>query len=171
MVPYVLAYLWHLQSLLSNMNQVLCAACIHLTIVRWLQVVVNDHVAKAVTLVNAGSLMYEYYWKLNADPRVAVSPVTGSVGPGARVVCKLSFTPSAAQQLSQHKVTCQVVNGRAYALLLSGQSCLFYTHCYSCLFHARCYRTVFLQDSLLNGCACLHILRHRDMLVQTCLST
>lgn len=89
-----------------------------------LQVVVNDHVSKAVTLVNAGSLMYEYHWKLSAEPRLAVTPLAGSVGPGARVVCKLTFKPSAAQQLNQHKVTCQVVNGRTYSFLLSGQSSL-----------------------------------------------
>lgn len=82
----------------------------------------NDRVTKAVTLVNAGSLMYEYHWKLGADPRLAVNPQTGSVGPGARAVCKLSFSATAAQQLNQHKVTCQVVNGRTYTFLLSGQS-------------------------------------------------
>ncbi|KAL0040642.1 hypothetical protein WJX79_000331 [Trebouxia sp. C0005] len=55
------------------------------------QVVVHDHVTKAVTLVNAGSLMYEYNWKLGGNPRLAVSPSSGSV-----------------------------VNGRTYTLLLSG---------------------------------------------------
>lgn len=87
--------------------------------------VVNDHVSKAVTLVNAGSLMYEYHWKLSAAPHLAVTPLAGSVGPGARALCKLTFNPTAAQQLNQHKVTCQVVNGRSYSLLLSGQSYLF----------------------------------------------
>lgn len=90
-----------------------------------MQVVVNDHVTKAVTLVNAGSHMYEYQWKLGANPRLAVSPLTGSVGPGARVACELSFSPIAAQQLNQHKVTCQVVNGRTYTVLLSGESSLW----------------------------------------------
>lgn len=90
-----------------------------------LQVVVNDHVSKAVTLVNAGSLMYEYHWKLSAAPHLAVTPLAGSVGPGARALCKLTFNPTAAQQLNQHKVTCQVINGRSYSLLLSGQSYLF----------------------------------------------
>ena len=85
-----------------------------------MQVVINDHVSKAVTLVNAGSLMYEYLWKLGGNPRLAASPLIGSVGPGARVVCKLSYSPTAAQLLAQHKVTCQVINGRTYMLLLSG---------------------------------------------------
>lgn len=89
-----------------------------------LQVVVNDHVSKAVTLVNAGSLMYEYHWKLSAAPHLAVTPLAGSVGAGARALCKLTFNPTAAQQLNQHKVTCQVINGRSYSLLLSGQSYL-----------------------------------------------
>ncbi len=80
----------------------------------------HDHVTKAVTLVNAGSLMYEYNWKLGGNPRLAVSPSTGSVGAGDRVACELSFSPISAQQLNQHRVTCQVVNGRTYTLLLSG---------------------------------------------------
>lgn len=75
---------------------------------------------KAVTLVNAGSLMYEYNWKLGGNPRLAVSPSTGSVGAGDRVACELSFSPISAQQLNQHRVTCQIVNGRTYTLLLSG---------------------------------------------------
>lgn len=80
----------------------------------------HDHVTKAVTLVNSGSLMYEYIWKLGGNPRFAVSPSTGSVGAGDRVACELSFSPVSAQQLNQHRVTCQVVNGRTYTLLLSG---------------------------------------------------
>ena len=80
----------------------------------------HDHVTKAVTLVNAGSLMYEYSWKLGGSPRLAVSPATGSVNAGDRVACELSFSPISAQQLNQHRVTCQVVNGRTYTLLLSG---------------------------------------------------
>ncbi len=82
--------------------------------------VVHDHVTKAVTLVNAGFLMYEYNWKLGGNPRLAVSPSTGSVGAGDRVACELSFSPISAQQLNQHRVTCQIVNGRTYTLLLSG---------------------------------------------------
>ncbi len=81
----------------------------------------NDHVTKAVTLVNAGSLMYEYNWKLGGNPRLAVTPLTGSVAPGDRVACELSFSPISTQHLDQHRVTCQVVNGRTYTLLLSGK--------------------------------------------------
>ena len=82
--------------------------------------IVNDHVTKDLTLVNAGSLMYEYNWKLGNHPRLGVNPQTGSVAAGQRAVCALSFSPVSAQQLAQHKVTCQVVNGRTYTLLLSG---------------------------------------------------
>ena len=94
---------------------------LQVTLLSVLQVLVNDHVTKAVTLLNAGSLMYEYNWKLGGNPRLAVTPLTGSVGAGSRVACELSFSPTSAQQLYQHKVTCQVVNGRTYTLLLSGE--------------------------------------------------
>ena len=85
-----------------------------------MQVLVNDHVSKALTLVNAGSLRYEYNWRLGGSPRLAVTPSTGSVGAGERLVCTLSFSPTSVQQLNQHKVICQVVNGRTYTLMLSG---------------------------------------------------
>lgn len=98
-----------------------------------LQVLVNDHVTKAVTLVNAGSLMYEYNWKMAGNPRLEVTPLTGSVGAGDRVVCELIFSPTAAEQLSQHKIICQVVNGRTYTLLLSGGlSAILWCHQHVC---------------------------------------
>ena len=81
----------------------------------------NDHVTKALTLVNAGSLMYEYNWKLGGHSRLAISPQKGSLAAGQRTVCELSFSPTSAQQLAQHKISCQVVNGRTYTLLLSGK--------------------------------------------------
>ena len=122
--------------------------------------VINDHVSKAVTLVNAGSLMYEYHWKLSADPRLAVEPPAGSVGPGARAVCKLSFSPTTAQQLNQHKVTCQVVNGRTYSLVLSG------------LFPPSCVYTDFLQQWLVHSpdgsCARAHVFRRTDSNADAC---
>lgn len=87
-----------------------------------LQVLVNDHVTKAVTLVNAGSLLYEYGWRLGSNPHLAITPQAGSVGPGDRTVCELTFSPtSSRQRLDRYKVTCHVVNGRTYTLLLSGE--------------------------------------------------
>lgn len=88
----------------------------------WLQVLVNDHVTKAVTLVNAGSLLYEYGWRLGSNSRLTITPQAGSVGPGDRMVCELTFSPTSShQRLEHHKVTCHVVNGKTYTLLLSGQ--------------------------------------------------
>lgn len=83
----------------------------------------NDHVTKAVTLVNAGSLMYEFGWRLGSNSSLAISPSAGSAGPGDRVVCELTFSPTSShQRLDHYKVACKVVNGRTYTLLLSGQS-------------------------------------------------
>ena len=82
----------------------------------------NDHVTKAVTLVNAGSLLYEYGWRLGSNPHLAIMPQAGSVGPGDRTVCELTFSPkSSHQRLDRYKITCHVVNGKTYTLLLSGQ--------------------------------------------------
>ena len=98
------------------------------------QVLVNDHVTKAVTLVNAGSLIYEYGWRLGINPHLAIMPQAGSVGPGDRTVCELTFSPkSSHQRLDRYKVTCHVVNGKTYTLLLSGQLLPLLTHILLCI--------------------------------------
>ena len=60
------------------------------------------------------------FWQVGEDPRVSVDPAAGMVGKGGRSVCRLCYNPHSAHTLSSYKVTCQVVNGSTYALLLSG---------------------------------------------------
>ena len=59
-------------------------------------------------------------WQVGEDPRVSVDPAAGMVGKGGRSVCRLCYNPHSAHMLSSYKVTCQVVNGSTYTLLLTG---------------------------------------------------
>lgn len=61
-----------------------------------------------------------WFWQVGEDPRVSVDPAAGMVGKGGRSVCRLCYNPHSAHTLSSYKVTCQVVNGSTYTLLLSG---------------------------------------------------
>ena len=66
-----------------------------------------------------------WLWQVGEDPRVSVDPAAGMVGKGGRSVCRLCYNPHSAHTLSSYKVTCQVVNGSTYTLLLSGGATVF----------------------------------------------
>ncbi|KAJ9512718.1 hypothetical protein QJQ45_019009 [Haematococcus lacustris] len=85
------------------------------------QVIVNERSVRSLALVNTGSLAYDFVWDLGSNPRLSVKPITGTVGKGERVPVELAYHPHGPDKLRDYTVTCQIVNGGRYTLLLSGK--------------------------------------------------
>lgn len=57
------------------------------------QVVINEHSVKAISLVNAGLINYDFVWDVGANPRISIKPETGCVLKGERLTCELAYNP------------------------------------------------------------------------------
>ena len=89
-----------------------------------MQVLLNERAVRALVLVNSGRLKFDFIWKIGDLPQLAIKPQSGTVAQGQRAVCELAYTPHAHHSLNNHKITCQVVNGQTYTILLTGGHCL-----------------------------------------------
>ena len=79
------------------------------------QVLINERVVDGV--VRQLGRDQRFTWDCN--PRVSVKPETATVSKGERLVCELTYAPSAAETLNNYKVTCGIINGRKYNLHLN----------------------------------------------------
>ncbi|KXZ49496.1 hypothetical protein GPECTOR_21g722 [Gonium pectorale] len=84
------------------------------------QVLVNERCVKALALVNSGQTNFNFIWDVGTNPRIGISPESGMVPRGERLVCELAYNPHGPDKLRDYKVSCQVVNGPKYTLLLNG---------------------------------------------------
>jgi hydrocephalus-inducing protein len=72
-------------------------------------------------LVNMGNVNYDYVWTTGNNSHVSVTPETGSVPKGSRVLCELLYSPKTSEILENYRIACQVVNASKYQFSLSGQ--------------------------------------------------
>lgn len=84
------------------------------------QVIVNERAVKTLSLINTGSLAYDYVWDVGTNPRITVTPESGTVAKGERVVVELAYHPHGPDKLRDYRVACQIINGPRYALMLHG---------------------------------------------------
>ncbi|KAJ3106206.1 hypothetical protein HDU97_006839 [Phlyctochytrium planicorne] len=89
------------------------------------QVQINEKRLKRVTIVNSGKFNFDFSWKLTtkAGSNLTISPEIGSVGKGERVICEVSFNPTAPVALKNAKAVCQIVNGSSYPISILGSGC------------------------------------------------
>jgi hydrocephalus-inducing protein len=85
------------------------------------QVIIHERLVKSITILNYGSVPFNYVWDAGHNARISVSPPSGSVAAGSRVVVELAFHPLRPERLERYPVTCQIVNGPRYTLMLSGE--------------------------------------------------
>lgn len=84
------------------------------------QVIVNERAVKTLSLINTGSLAYDFVWDCGTNPRIAIKPETGTVAKGERVQVEVAYHPHGPDKLKDYKVMCQIVNGPRYVLALHG---------------------------------------------------
>lgn len=89
------------------------------------EVQINEKAVRLVTVVNSGRFNYDFAWQLPEEkpgqPRlVSVSPKIGTVRSQDRMVCTLTFSPSAKVHMKNLRAVCQVTNGNSYPVLMSG---------------------------------------------------
>lgn len=82
------------------------------------QVIINERSVKQMALVNSGAVAFEFLFNSGDNPNVVVTPPSGRVGPGDRLMLDLSYEPKRPEELRGYPVTCQIVNGRKYRLSL-----------------------------------------------------
>lgn len=81
----------------------------------------NDKAVKQLALVNSGAFPYTFAWDLGRNPRLSIAPPTGTVTPGQRLPCQLTFVTSSPHRLDAYPITCTITNGPCYTMLLSGK--------------------------------------------------
>ncbi len=64
----------------------------------------NERSVRTLTLVNTGSLAYDFVWDVGANARVTVRPVSGTVGKGERASVELAYHPHGPDKLRDYKV-------------------------------------------------------------------
>ncbi|KAG2489301.1 hypothetical protein HYH03_012133 [Edaphochlamys debaryana] len=84
------------------------------------QVLVNERCVRALALVNSGQVNFNFVWDVGTNPRISIHPEGGTVPRGERLMCELAYNPHGPDRLRDYKVTCQVMNGPKYTLLLNG---------------------------------------------------
>jgi len=84
------------------------------------QVIINQRVAKAVSLVNTGEINYDFEWKMGRNPRLSIKPELGTVPKGERVVCELCYHSSRVDVLDHYPIGLKILNGHKYQMQLSG---------------------------------------------------
>eukprot|EP00775_Hariotina_reticulata_P008964 gene8964-9139_t len=93
------------------------------------QVVINDRVVRSFSLTNMGQVNFDYVWAVGASPLITVKPQSGSVPKGERRVVEVSFAPTTPDKLTDYQVSCQIINGPKYQLLLRGSGYKPKLHC------------------------------------------
>lgn len=89
------------------------------------QVQLNEKRLKRVTIVNSGKFNFDFSWRTTSKVggMLTVLPDIGTVPKGERVVCEVTFLPTANVSLKNIKAFCQIVNGRTYPLTILGSGC------------------------------------------------
>ena len=83
------------------------------------EVIINERAVKQLSLINSGTVAYDFLFSAGENGNVAVTPLTGRVGPGDKVLLDLTYSPKRPETLSDYLVTCQIVNGRKYRMRLN----------------------------------------------------
>ncbi|KAJ3036631.1 hypothetical protein HDV00_002527 [Rhizophlyctis rosea] len=83
---------------------------------------INERRVKRVTIINSGKFNFEYAWKFvnKNGGALSVTPDSGTVAKGERVVCAIAFMPTSVATLKNVKAICQILNGRGYPLTITG---------------------------------------------------
>ncbi|EFJ42226.1 hypothetical protein VOLCADRAFT_67248 [Volvox carteri f. nagariensis] len=84
------------------------------------QVLINERCVKALAFVNSGQVNFNFVWDVGTNPRITIHPESGTVPRGERLMCEIAYNPHGPDKLQDYKVTCQIVNGPKYTLLLNG---------------------------------------------------
>ncbi|WIA13448.1 hypothetical protein OEZ85_007028 [Tetradesmus obliquus] len=84
------------------------------------QVVINDRVVKSLALINSGRVNFDFVWELGSNASLSVKPQAGSVPKGERRVVEISYAPTTQEHLAGYPISCQIINGPKYQLVLSG---------------------------------------------------
>ncbi|KAJ3047832.1 hypothetical protein HK097_011139 [Rhizophlyctis rosea] len=83
---------------------------------------INERRIKRVTIINSGKFNFEFSWKFlkKGGGALSVTPDSGTVAKGERIVCAIAFMPTSVTTLKDVKAVCQILNGRAYPLTIVG---------------------------------------------------
>lgn len=85
------------------------------------QIIIHERLVKNITMLNTGNVSYNFVWDAGPNNRVTVSPAGGSVAAGSRQTVELSYNPARPERLDRYPVTCQIINGPKYTLLMNGE--------------------------------------------------
>eukprot|EP00753_Platysulcus_tardus_P018896 PLAT7033.13.p2 GENE.PLAT7033.13~~PLAT7033.13.p2 ORF type:complete len:1497 (-),score=833.67 PLAT7033.13:92-4582(-) len=85
------------------------------------QVNVMETARKQVVITNGGRFNFDFSWSSSPHPMLSVSPLSGSVKSGARVVCELAFSPRAEVALHSSRLVCTVAGTQKYELAVAGR--------------------------------------------------
>eukprot|EP00937_MAST-01D_sp_MAST-1D-sp2_P000047 g47.t1 len=85
---------------------------------------VGEKVSKNIVLYNTGKFNYEYSWEaLRAkNPMLKITPTTGMVPKGDKVVCTLLFNPVEEIALDDFRIACTVAESRRFVLSVNARA-------------------------------------------------
>ncbi|KAI9095517.1 hypothetical protein DFS34DRAFT_651319 [Phlyctochytrium arcticum] len=86
---------------------------------------INDKRVRRIVLINSGRYNFDFDWKFQGKRHnvVAITPESGTVRKGERLVCDLSFVPTLPVTLNRLRATCRIINGSVYHINLNGIGC------------------------------------------------
>ncbi|KNC96691.1 uncharacterized protein SPPG_07904 [Spizellomyces punctatus DAOM BR117] len=82
----------------------------------------NEKRLRRIAIINSGRFNFDFNWKLQGkrSGALCITPETGIVRKGERMVCDVSFLPTQVVSLKEAKATCHILNGRSYQIAFRG---------------------------------------------------
>ncbi|KAJ3305286.1 hypothetical protein HDV03_001884, partial [Kappamyces sp. JEL0829] len=82
---------------------------------------INDRRVKRIVINNSGKYNFDFSWKSGRKGGpVSISPELGTVLKGDKVVCDLIYSPTNPGSTKDHKLSCQILNGKLFSLSVMG---------------------------------------------------
>eukprot|EP01018_Ginkgo_biloba_P036849 Gb_10291 [translate_table: standard] len=84
------------------------------------EVLVNDKIFKRIIISNTGTFPFQFMWNTANSNILHIEPLAGRLDEDEQITCDLSLSPKTPKALIEIPISCQMMHGSTYSILLQG---------------------------------------------------